>query len=65
VAISGMVGMFSKQATNRLDDLFSTMFKSEKNDRSLKNKLQYSGSGIRFGADRESGIGARSRAGAR
>jgi hypothetical protein len=39
VAISGMVGMFSKQATNKLDELFSTMFKSEKDDRTLKNKL--------------------------
>jgi len=39
VAIAGMVGMFSKQATNKLDELFSTMFKSEKDDRNLKDKL--------------------------
>ena len=39
VAISGMVGMFSKQATNKLDELFSTMFKSDKDDKALKDKL--------------------------
>jgi hypothetical protein len=39
VAISGMVGMFSKQATNKLDEVFSTMFKSEKDDKNLKDKL--------------------------
>jgi hypothetical protein len=39
VAISGMVGMFSKQATNKLDELFSTMFKADTDDRTLKNKL--------------------------
>ena len=40
VAISGMVGMFSKQATNKLDELFSTLFKSEKDDQDLKDKLK-------------------------
>jgi hypothetical protein len=38
-AISGLVGMFSKQATTKLGELFSTMFKTDKDDQSLKNKL--------------------------
>ena len=39
VAISGLVGMFSKQATTKLDELFTTMFKTEKEDKGLKDKL--------------------------
>jgi hypothetical protein len=38
-AISGLVGMFSKQATTKLGEVFSTMFKTEKDDQPLKNKL--------------------------
>jgi type II secretory pathway component PulM len=38
VAISGMVGMFSKQATNKLDELFSTLFQSNKGQ-ALKDQL--------------------------
>jgi len=38
-AISGLVGMFSKQATTKLSELFSTLFKTDKDDKSLKNKL--------------------------
>jgi len=32
VAISFLVGMFSKQATDKLDDVFDTLFKSNKDD---------------------------------
>jgi hypothetical protein len=38
-AISGLVGMFSKQATTKLSEVFSTMFKTDKDDKPLKNKL--------------------------
>lgn len=38
-AISGLVGMFSKQATTKLSEVFTTMFKTDKDDKSLKNKL--------------------------
>jgi hypothetical protein len=38
-AISGLVGMFSKQATTKLSEVFSTLFKTDKDDKSLKNKL--------------------------
>ncbi len=40
VAISGLVGMFSKQATTKLDELFSVMFKTDKDDKGLKDKLR-------------------------
>ncbi len=30
LAISGLVGMFSKQATDKLDELFNNLFKTEK-----------------------------------
>ena len=36
--LSGLVGMFTKQATNKLDEVFSTMFRSNK-DQELKDKL--------------------------
>jgi hypothetical protein len=39
VAVAAMVGLFSKQATNKLDELFSTMFRTDK-ERELKDKLQ-------------------------
>jgi hypothetical protein len=32
LAISGMVGMFSKQATDKLNDLFTNLFKTEKEE---------------------------------
>jgi len=38
-AISGLVGMFSKQATTKLAELFSTLFKTDKDDKPLKNKV--------------------------
>jgi len=38
VAISGLVGMFSKQATSKLGEVFTTMFKTDKEDE-LKDKL--------------------------
>jgi len=38
VAVAGLVGMFSKQATNKLDELFSTLFKTDK-DKELGGKL--------------------------
>jgi len=38
VAISGLVGMFSKQATSKLGEVFKTMFKTDKEDE-LKDKL--------------------------
>jgi hypothetical protein len=38
-AISGLVGMFSKQATTKLSEVFSTLFKTDKDDKPLKNKL--------------------------
>ena len=37
-ALAGLAGMFTKQATNKLDELFSTLFKTDK-DRVLKDKL--------------------------
>jgi hypothetical protein len=37
-----MVGMFTKQATNKLDEVFSTMFRSGK-DQDLKDKLPTGG----------------------
>ena len=37
-AISGLVGMFSKQATTKLSEVFGTLFKTDKSD-DLKNKL--------------------------
>jgi hypothetical protein len=39
VAVSGMVGMFSKQATNKLSELFTTLFKTEKDSKDLKDPL--------------------------
>ena len=41
VAISGMVGMFSKQATKKLGEVFSTLFKSEEDDKKLKDKVNH------------------------
>jgi hypothetical protein len=38
VAVAALVGLFSKQATNKLDELFSTMFRTDK-DRELRDKL--------------------------
>ena len=38
VAVASLVGLFSKQATNKLDELFSTMFRTDK-DRELRDKL--------------------------
>ena len=38
VAISGLVGMFSKQATSKLGEVFATLFKTDKEDE-LKDKL--------------------------
>ncbi|HVT60466.1 MAG TPA: hypothetical protein VHR45_18985 [Thermoanaerobaculia bacterium] len=38
-AVSGLVGMFSKQATTKLSELFATLFKTDKEDQNLKNKL--------------------------
>ena len=38
-AISGLVGMFSKQATTKLSEVFTTLFKTDKDDKALKNKL--------------------------
>jgi hypothetical protein len=40
IAISGLSGMFSKQATNKLDEMFTTMFKTDKDDKALKDKLE-------------------------
>lgn len=37
-AVSGMVGMFSKQATNKLGELFDTLFKTDKTQQ-MKDKL--------------------------
>jgi ABC-type multidrug transport system fused ATPase/permease subunit len=39
MAISGLVGMFSKQATTKLAELFTTLFKTDKDDTKLKDKL--------------------------
>jgi hypothetical protein len=39
VAISGLSGMFSKQATNKLNELFTTMFRTETHDNALRDKL--------------------------
>ena len=38
VAISGLVGMFSKQATSKLGEVFTTLFKTDK-EAELKDKL--------------------------
>jgi|SRR5579871_6492693 len=38
--ISGLVGMFTRQATNKLDETFSTLFRSTK-DQELKDKLPH------------------------
>ena len=38
VAMAALVGLFSKQATNKLDELFSTMFRTDA-ERALKDKL--------------------------
>jgi hypothetical protein len=38
-AISGLVGMFTKQATKKLDELFSTLFKTQADDKALKDRL--------------------------
>jgi hypothetical protein len=38
-AISALVGMFSKQATTKLAEVFATLFKTDKDDKALKNKL--------------------------
>jgi hypothetical protein len=43
VAVAALVGLFSKQATNKLDELFSTMFRTDK-ERELKDKLRPDGS---------------------
>jgi hypothetical protein len=46
VAVASLVGLFSKQATNKLDELFSTMFRTDK-ERELKDKLDPRGSQAR------------------
>lgn len=38
VAVACLVVLFSKQATNKLDELFRTMFRTDK-ERELKDKL--------------------------
>jgi hypothetical protein len=38
VAVAALVGLFSKQATSKLDELFGTMFRTDK-ERELKDKL--------------------------
>ena len=43
VAVAALVGLFSKQATNKLDELFNTMFRTDK-ERELKDKLDPRGS---------------------
>ena len=39
VAVSGLVGMFSKQATAKLDEVFNTLFRTEKQHEELADKL--------------------------
>jgi hypothetical protein len=36
--VAAIVGLFSKQATSKLDELFGTMFRTDK-ERELKDKL--------------------------
>lgn len=38
-AISGLVGMFSKQATDKLSDVFTTLFKTDQGDKERTNDL--------------------------
>ncbi|MDJ0780895.1 MAG: hypothetical protein QNJ22_02935 [Desulfosarcinaceae bacterium] len=38
-ALSGLVGMFSKQATDKLSDVFSTLFKTDQGDEERANNL--------------------------
>lgn len=38
-AISGLVGMFSKQATDKLSDVFTTLFKTDQGDKDRTNDL--------------------------
>jgi hypothetical protein len=38
-AISGLVGMFSKQATTKLSEVFANLFKTDKDDKNLKDSL--------------------------
>jgi lipid-A-disaccharide synthase-like uncharacterized protein len=38
-AIAGLSGMFSKQATNKLNELFTAMFRTETHDNALRDKL--------------------------
>jgi lipid-A-disaccharide synthase-like uncharacterized protein len=39
IAMSGLVGMFSKQATAKLGELFWNIFKTDRNDKELKDKM--------------------------
>ena len=39
IAMSGLVGMFSKQATAKLGELFWNIFKTDRNDQDLKDKM--------------------------
>jgi len=43
VAMAALVGLFSRQAISKLDELFSTLFRTDK-DRELKDKLESRGS---------------------
>jgi hypothetical protein len=38
VALAGLVGMFTKQATDKLSEVFSTLFKTDR-EKELKDKL--------------------------
>jgi hypothetical protein len=38
-ALAGLVGMFSKQATDKLNEVFDTLFKTDKGDAKRKNSL--------------------------
>src|SRR5215213_5654589 len=38
-ALAGLVGMFSKQATDKLDDVFTTLFRTEAGDAKRKDSL--------------------------
>ena len=39
LALAGMIGLFSKQALNKLSDIFDAIFSSDK-EKNLKNKMQ-------------------------
>ena len=39
-ALAGLVGMFSKQATDKLNEVFDTLFKTDKGDAKRKNSLE-------------------------